>query len=314
MTKKRILVIGLGPVGGIFAAHLAEAGHDVCGIDPWEEHTKAIRERGIKVMQHDFIQASLHKVCTHAEMLGGMEFDYVAIAVKTPYMPIIKKDLISLPGEFKIIVLQNGLDNEYFFAEHFGQTRVLRMVINYAGKIEAPGKILMNFFNAPNYVGCTCSNKDCTCSHEIADMISEANLATQPTPDIKRYIWQKVILNACMSPISAIVGITMADVINNQNTYQMAEKILREALAVAEADGFHFGDDFANFCLKYFRQAGAHKPSMLVDLERGNPTEIEYINGKIIEYGHQYQVPVPFNMAITSLVKAKEFFNKNDKN
>jgi 2-dehydropantoate 2-reductase len=82
--------------------------------------------------------------------------------------------------------------------------------------------------------------------------------------------------------------------------------VLKESIAVAAADGYTFGDDFLDVCMRYLGGAGPHKPSMLVDIENGERTEIGYINGRIAALGRDYGVPVPVNEIFTTLVKARE--------
>lgn len=302
----RFLLAGLGPAGGILAAHLAQAGHRVHAVDVWEEHLEAINQNGLKVSGVSSINTPLTQCCTNFGDLNSQEFDYVVVAVKTPVMPKIVSEIEQLPGDFKVVSLQNGLDNEDFLCGHFGKERVLRIVINYAGIMLAPGEIEMTFFHKPNFVGCICNEEGCMDGQHLAAMLTAAKLDTKATDDIKRFTWRKTILNAALSPVSSVMGLTMAEVMDSKEGYQLVELLLKECIEVAKAAGYDYGEGFYNHCLDYLQRGGHHKPSMLIDLERGNPTEIDYINGKIDSYGYELNVPVPVNTVLTALVKAKE--------
>jgi len=139
-------------------------------------------------------------------------------------------------------------------------------------------------------------------------VMTAAGLETEPTAEIKKFAWRKTILVAALAPISAILGMTMAEVMTNGDARSLVSKLLREAIAVAKARNYDYGEGFFGYCLDYLSTAGHHKPSMLIDIEEGYPTEIEYINGKIAYHGHELNVPVEINTAITSMVKAKELF------
>ncbi|MHA2343812.1 MAG: ketopantoate reductase family protein, partial [Candidatus Hodarchaeales archaeon] len=76
--------------------------------------------------------------------------------------------------------------------------------------------------------------------------------------------------------------------------------------AVTEAIGISFGSDFHEICLGYLSKGGHHKPSMLIDIENRNPTEIDFLNGRIVELGKKNNVPVPFNETTTAYVHALE--------
>lgn len=309
MNKKKILVIGLGPIGGIFATHLAASGHMVYGFDVWQEHTDEIKRNGLKVENLTSIQTRLREVNTNFHRFKEEEFDYVVIAVKTPVMPKVAPALKDLPGNFKLVALQNGLDNEEFLVDFFDKERILRAAVNYAGNIVSPGNIRMNFFQEPNQVGCICQQKRCPHADELARIMSDSALDTEAVGDIRKYTWKKAILNAILAPISALLGATMADVMGNKGTRNIVESLIKECIEVAGADGYDYGEDFFDRCVKFLLKAGAHKPSMLIDLEKGNPTEIDYINGKIAAIGNRLNIPVPFNTTMTAMVKAKEQFH-----
>ena len=211
-----------------------------------------------------------------------------------------------LGGNSKVISLQNGLDNEDFLASHFGRDRVLRVAINYAGNTMEPGEIEMVWFQKPNYIGCICNDEDCPVASDLAALFSEAGLETEPAEDIKYHTWRKTILNAALSPVSAVLGMTMAEVMGSAEGFELVQLLLQECIDVAKQVGFDYGEGFYDYCLDYLQRGGHHKPSMLIDLEKGNPTEIDYVNGKIESYGYKMNVPVPVNKVMTALVKAKQ--------
>jgi 2-dehydropantoate 2-reductase len=137
-------------------------------------------------------------------------------------------------------------------------------------------------------------------------MMTEAGLVTEFTTDIKRYEWEKVILNAALSPVCALTRKLMKDMMDFEVTEGLVEELLREGIRVAEAAGVTFDEGFFEHCVQYLRKAGYHKTSMHVDVERGSPTEIGWINGKIVEQGRALGIETPYNSTITALVKGVE--------
>jgi len=313
--KKKFLVVGLGPIGAIFACHMKAKGNYICGLDVREDYIEAIKKEGINITGFTSLQAKLDDVAIDLKNLKEQDFDYVIVATKTPYMPEIVSSLKKLKNKFSIISMQNGIDNEEYLARFFGKEKVLRVVVNFAGNIITPGNIKMTFFHKPNYVGCICGQKDCNHDQELADFMTHAVLDTEPTNDIKKFAWRKTILVAALAPISALLGMTMAEVMALGETHYLVEMLLKEAIEVAKAANYDYGEEFFEHCLDYLSSAGHHKPSMLIDIEKGNPTEIEYINGKISFYGHKLNLPAPLNTSITSMIKAKELMQqkKNQK-
>jgi 2-dehydropantoate 2-reductase len=305
-TGKKILVIGLGPIGGICAAHLASASHEVYGVDIWQEPCAKIREDGIVVKGLVSLTGRLAGAFSTMSALPAVSFDYVIIALKTPALPAVADDLSKLGGGFSIVSFQNGLDTEEYLTERFPRERVMRVCVNYAGNMISPGVINMIWFNRPNHLGCLCGKESCRCSEELSSVLTDARLDTIPVTDIKYHTWKKTILNVGLSPLSAITGMTMAEVLQFEETFNIVKHLLGESIAVAGKAGFDYGEGFLDECLGYLSKGGHHKPSMLIAMENGNKTEIDFLNGKIVSFGRECGVPVPVNATVTALVKAME--------
>ena len=149
-------------------------------------------------------------------------------------------------------------------------------------------------------------------SEEVRDHVFKdlndygADLETDFTPEIKKYEWEKIILNAGLSPVCALTRRTMKQMMEFKNTRKLTESILREGIEVAAANGIHFKPDFLEFCMGYLDKAGHHKTSMHVDIEKRNPTEIDFINNMIVKYGKAKGIPTPINSTIVSLIKGSE--------
>jgi 2-dehydropantoate 2-reductase len=309
--KKKFLVIGLGPIGSIFACHLKTTGHLVCGIDIWEDHVRQIRKDGIRIEKLVNLHNQMDEVKTRVQDLVQRDFDFVVVSIKTPYMDSIIDDIKKFDSEFTVVSLQNGIDTEEHLAKFFDSGRVIRIVINYAGNIISPGIIGMSFFHKPNYVGGMAADQTSQPAKELSRLLDDAGLDTQYTPEIKKFTWKKTILNSILAPLSALLGMTMAEIMTCAETRTMVELLLKESLKVADHMGFNYGDSFVQQSMDYLSGAGHHKPSMLIDIEKGNPTEIDFINGKIAEYGQRFNIPVPLHTAITALIKAKEQYPVN---
>jgi 2-dehydropantoate 2-reductase len=182
------------------------------------------------------------------------------------------------------------------------------VVVNYAGELVALGNAKMNWFQPPNYVGALKSGQyttDETTKH-IAEVMSASGLETEQTPDIKRHVWEKTILNSALCSICALTGQTMKEAMEFGPSRDVAVKVLEEGLRVAEADGYDFGEAALVRFTGYLEKGGAHKPSMLVDVENRRRIEVDFLSRAIVGYGEQYAVETPVNMVVTKLLKALE--------
>ncbi len=300
-------IVGAGPVGSILAAHLVEAGQEVYLADIWKEHLEAIFSGGLQITGLRDVTVDVTGGFLKISDLADVKPDFLVLSVKACVIRQILHEVERVLSPDTVLVsLQNGLDTEELIAHAFNRHRILRVVINYAGNVTAPGRVAMNFFNKPNHIGCNCRQGICEHAGSVADLLNSVYLDTRPEADIKRYVWEKTILNAALSPISAVTGMTMREVMDSSETYRIVEALLQECIKVAALSGYDFGPGFFNFCMAYLDKGGPHKPSMLVDVEAGRETEIDFINGRIAYYGSLNNVPTPVNDMFTRLVKAFE--------
>lgn len=303
--KHRIGIIGAGPVGSIMAAHLARNGEEVFLVDIKEELISAIAADGITIQaRNSEFNARVADTGLFTASLSRFRPDLIFIAVKANYMdPLLEEIRMIYTFGQKMVVLQNGIDNEDRVAEKFGPEAVMRFVINYAGMIMSPGIVRMSFFHPPNYIGVLSSENE-GLAKEVAALITDAGLETRYVPDIKKYEWKKTILNAALMPVCATTGLTMKQAMTTGESRYLCEQILNECIAVAKKVGYEYGDDFFEASLAYLSGAGHHKPSTSLDLEAGNP--IEYIFQPIIDYGKKVGHPTPFLESLTKVMRTLE--------
>ncbi|MFC2166613.1 ketopantoate reductase family protein [Acidobacteriota bacterium] len=310
MPKYNIAIIGAGPVGSIMAAYLARNGENVSLVDTKEELITAIQQDGITLneKENSFTVKVKDALQTTAD-LRSLNIDLFFISVKFNYMDALLDEIkpIFKPGQ-KIIIVQNGIDNEELAAEKLSKKDVLRFVINYAGMHEKPGTVRMSFFNPPNYLGAI-DPENVEKAQEIARMLTEAGLETSYTPEIKKHEWKKTILNASLMPVCATTGLTMKEAMSQENTRWLCEQILGESIQVAAQLGFTYGESFFQNCVDYLSGAGHHKPSTSLDLEAGNP--IEYIFQPIIDYGKKVESPTLVLESLTRVMRTMEKQKRN---
>ncbi len=305
MPNHNIAVIGAGPVGTIMAAYLAQSGENIYIIDIKEELISAITKDGITIRgKTGEFNVRVKGTGNFTASLSRFHPDLIFIAVKANYLdPLLEEIKMIYKAGQKMLVVQNGIDNEDRVAEKFGPQAVMRFVINYAGMILEPGLVKMSFFHPPNYIG-VLSPENEDLGKEIADIITQAGLETQFVPDIKKYEWKKTILNAALMPVCATTGLTMKEAMTTGETRYLCEKILNESIDVARKLGYEYGEDFFESSLAYLSGAGHHKPSTSLDLEAGNP--IEYIFQPIIDYGKKVGSPTPYLESLTKVMQALE--------
>jgi 2-dehydropantoate 2-reductase len=305
-SDPKIAIVGAGPVGGILGAHLAHAGHYVVLCDIQKPHLDAIKERGLFVTGFLDMRAECDRLAYSLSELSDFAVDTVIIATKSSVLPRIMPELVEIAGPgARFISCQNGLDNEEYLAEFVGADNVLRIVINYGGSQMGDGQIAMSFFNPPNYIGAMTAESE-PLARRLAEMATGAGLETQFTTDIKKYEWEKVILNSALNPVCALTRKPMKDMMDLGCTENLVEELLREGIEVAAAAGITFGEGFLDHCVQYLKGAGYHRTSMHQDVLRKIPTEIDWISTKVVEWGQAHGVSTPYNLTIAALIKGLE--------
>ncbi len=188
-------------------------------------------------------------------------------------------------------------------------SKVARVTVNFAGnRDEAVGDIYMSWFHPPNYLG-PFLDQDPTPFQRLAEMLSSVGLETTAVSqqEIRRQVFYKTILNAALNALCATAGLTMAEAMMMRHTRDLARHLIREALTVAAHMGYHYGEDALNKCMEYLDKGGAHYPSMWADLQNKRRTEIDFINGKIVELAMMFtHLDVSLNRFFCTMVMTEE--------
>ncbi len=313
IKANKVGIIGLGPVGLILAAHFHEAGCEVAVYDHNKVTINKIRNEGIKLEEKITKKMFVNHVCSSLEEFADLGVDNWVFCVKAHHLPTAIENTIAvrklmseeLATNLHVISAQNGIDVETMLSAAFGETRTLRMVLNFAGNLIAPNVVKVTFFNPPNYIA-SVDDSQTERALKIADWLTSVELETIPIDsfELQKRVWEKTILNASLSALCGIGRFTIKEAMDFPDTLEIVEQLIEEALEVAEAEKIHFEDNFVRKCIRYLKKAGHHFPSLAGDVINNRVTEIDYFNGKIVDYGRKHYVRTPLNLAFTNMVRA----------
>ncbi|KAA3651423.1 MAG: hypothetical protein DWP98_03080 [Bacteroidetes bacterium] len=307
----KIGIIGLGPVGMILANKLKEAGCDVALCVRNEVKHSKISTSGVVLENVMQATARFDKVYRNIGDLAELDLDFLVFALKTYQTQDAINEASELNTEkLTVIAAQNGIDVEDMLIPAFGESKVLRMIVNYAGNMVSPNTVKVTFFTPPNYIG-SINDMKTKEAKTFADILNSVGLTTNAVDsfELLKRSWEKTILNSSLSALCGVGRLTMAEAMNDPDTVELIEQIISEAVKVAENEKIHFPDDFIRQCMRYLKKGGDHFPSLALDIINNRPTEIDYFNGKIVEYGRKHYVRTSLNLSFTNMVKAMT--NKN---
>jgi 2-dehydropantoate 2-reductase len=299
-------VVGAGPVGCIVAAFLAKGGYDVILCDVIKDLLAPAMDPGIIIEGAESLQQKVSKTITNIDELATHKPDVVIITVKAHALPLIASAIEGFQHDGMYVVSwQNGIDTELELSKIIGKGPVMRAVVNYGCGLVGPAHVHIPFHHPPHYI----QELD-PASHQaagaIAKALSKGGLQTEHTDEIISMVWRKAVMNSCMNPVCAVTGLTMSRAMNDPIVYQTVDNLVKECLKVARANEINVGWDFYPHAMEYMGTAGDHKPSMLMDIEASRRTEIDFMNGKFVEYGKQAGIDTPFNHTLWTLVKGLE--------
>jgi 2-dehydropantoate 2-reductase len=334
----RIAIVGAGAVGGYVGAHMVQAGHDVTFIDGWPEHVEAMRKSGLTVTHlKDVAPFNVAVRALHVTDVQGLSkekpIDIAFVCVKsydTAWAAAMIKPYLAPDGY--AVSLQNCI-NEPAIASIVGEDRTLGSIASsITVELTGPGQV----FRAAGKSGAShtvfrVGQPDGQISKRV-DQVRELVALTDSalaTTDLAGERWTKLVLNVMGNGVSACTGQKSRESIADDRIRQFMARLGSEAIRVGQKLGHHLeemfhldpeiiarageGDAEAKRIYDQNRLdsiskpgGGEHRPSMGQDMVKGRRTEIEFMNGLVVEKGRQVGVATPANALLTEIVKKVE--------
>jgi len=294
----KIYILGAGSIGSLFGALLSRVGEDVILIGR-EEHVKEINRNGLKIV-------GIEEFTVYPEALTHMPSDFPDLIIlstkshSTAYALECARE--SIGKNTWILSIQNGLGNE---------EEALRYTKNVLGGITTNGAMIERW-GVVRWVGRGITiigdypSGISPFTAELIEIFNKAGLKTEPSENIEGWKWSKVIVNSAINPIGAIMEVENGKILENEYLLKLAKEVVKEGCQVATQLGVKFEKHPMELLIETLEQTRENYNSMLQDIRRKKKTEIDFINGKIIEYGREIGLEVPLNFALWGLVKAKE--------
>jgi 2-dehydropantoate 2-reductase len=315
----KIAVVGAGAIGGYLGGWLAAAGEDVTFIARGA-NLAAIRANGMRVVGEDGSEKVATNVSAFERMSEAGTQDVVLLTVKAHQVAPVAGDLHHLcDADTAIVTMQNGIP-WWYFLEHGGQyggqavrsadpdgsinrsiapERIIGSVVYPAATLVSPG--VVHVVEGKRFSLGELNGKTTPRIERISAALTKAGFKAPITDDIRGEIWLKIWGNLSFNPISALTHATLVDLLQYPLTRELSIEMMREAQAVAEKLGISFrvGIDRR---IAGAEKVGAHKTSMLQDVEAGRPLEIEALIGAVIELGRLTTTPTPHIDAVYACV------------
>lgn len=314
----KICVYGAGAVGGLMAAWLARAGHDVSVVARGAQ-LDAIRRNGLRVLSKGKTETLNVKAESDPAVLGPQ--DYVLVTVKAQSLTGVADSIAPLLGnETSVVTAMNGVpwwffqgmkikDNRLESLDPGGRLtraipteRIVGCVIHLAASTPEPGVVSHNM-GAKLILG-EPGGKNTARTKRIAQALTTAGFEVIVTDAIEKEFWIKLLGNVSFNPVSALTVTTADQLIANQEVKAYMVEIMREVLAIGRAVGVDADID-PEARIDMARALGRFKTSMHQDLEAGKPLEIDGLLAGTLEIARKAGVRAPFTESLYGLIRAR---------
>jgi 2-dehydropantoate 2-reductase len=316
----KVAIFGAGAIGGMMGVKLAQAGADVTFIARGP-HLAAMQANGV-TMHSGGETIVVHPRCVGSAAEAGRQ-DYVIVTLKANALPGAAPDIASMMGpESALVTAVNGVPYWYFhglegpytgrrvesvdpggvIAALISPSQAIGCVVYPAAEIHAPGVITHTYgdrFSLGEPDGSRSPRVEA-----ISKLLISAGLKAPVRPKIRDEIWVKLWGNLCLNPLSALTGATLDIITGRPDLRAICRAMMVEAQAVAEALGVKFAIS-VDKRLEGAAEVGVHKTSMLQDLERGRPMEIDALLGAVVELGGLVGHPMPSCETVLALVRER---------
>ena len=293
----KVAVMGAGAVGCYYGGMLARAGHDVVLIAR-PQHVEAIQRDGLRMETRTFDEQVRLAASSDAAAVEGA--DLVLFCVKSTDTEKAGAQMLSyLSPDALVMTLQNGVDNADRLRTVLPGRQVAAAVVYVATEMAGPGHVKHNgrgeLVMEPSRA-----------SEIVAQALIAAGVPTEISANVRGALWAKLILNCAYNAVSAIAQLPYGQTVKGDGIKEVMRDVVAECLAVARADGVQVPGDVDAAILKIAESMPSQFSSTAQDLARGKPSEIDYLNGLIVQRGEALGIATPANRVLWALVKLME--------
>jgi 2-dehydropantoate 2-reductase len=301
----KVAVIGPGALGCLLAAKFKVAGEDVWLIDYRPERVELLNRQGILLKAPDGTETAVKVPVGQAGRMTPADLAILTVKAYQTKAAVQGLPTLLKPGGLAL-TLQNGLGNLEEMAAVLGPEPLLGGASILGATKLREGEVLLAGLG-PTYVGPPAGSQAPAAEVEaVAALFRRAGLPCEIRGDIEAVLWEKLLVNVGINPLTAILRIKNGDLPNLPPAWELAVAAAAEAHAVARAGGLSLNVDPEARLQEVCTATAANRSSMLQDILAGRRTEIEALNAQVAAQGTSHGLPTPVNHVLTQLIRALE--------
>ncbi|MBI3161725.1 MAG: 2-dehydropantoate 2-reductase [Chloroflexi bacterium] len=296
--KSEILLVGTGALATLFAARMSEAGHSVHMLGTWKHGLDALKQNGARIMDANGNERAYKVHATDdPREVGGAK--YALVLVKSWQTERAAHQLKeSLADDGLAVTLQNGLGNKETLIRDLGPGRVALGITTTGATLLGPGLVKVGGEGVISLEGNQALGP-------LEAALRSSNFNLQIVDDAQSLIWGKLVINAAINPLTALLRVPNGELLSRPNARRMMASLARETADVAAAERVHL--PFSNpvsAAEDVARKTALNHSSMFQDVRRGAPTEIDAICGAVTRRAEAHGISAPYNRACWKLIRA----------
>ncbi len=299
----KIVMMGPGAMGSLFGGLLTRTGEELWLVGYRKDQTETICSAGLTFEEKGTSQIIPMNATPDVTSVG--KADLVIFFVKTYDTERAVSDALVLEKEDTIfLTLQNGLGNEEVMCKQIDRKKVILGITGHGATLLKPGHIRHAGWGK-TLIG--------ELDHQITDRVTQiaqlfckAGIETEVSSNIHDNVWGKLLVNVGINALTALTGFKNGQLLDHPETLRLLEKLVSEAAEVARRKGIHIEENPIDKVQKVAEATRENRSSMGQDFDHRRKTEIDAINGAVLREAQFLEIPVPFNQAVTDLVRAIE--------
>ncbi len=310
----KIAVFGVGAMGSIYAGLLAEAGHEVHAIDPWQAHIDAIKANGLQIEG-----ASGHRIVkslrASSSADSAVNCNLYVVATKISGVGEAASQIASLMSQDSLVLtIQNGLGSNQVAAKYLpSQALLIGVAEGFGATVRNPGHVYhsgMNLIRLGEIEGGISVRLEF-----LVKVWSDAGFNVKAFANINQLLWEKFLCNVTFSAPCTVFGCTLGELMEDKAMWRIAKGCALEAYELALANGISFAfDDLITYVTEFGARMPDARPSMLLDHHAGRYSEIDAINGMVVTLGDKLGVATPYNETLSTIIRRREAkFQRNQR-
>lgn len=304
----KIVMLGAGALGSTIGGTLAMGGNDVHFVDMWQEHVDLINKDGLHMTNEKEDWYVRVDARTTADTVG--EADLVIVLVKSfaTKQAVEQLKQTNVIGKNTLVMsLQNGLGNEETIASVIGSENVISGKTYVGGRLIQAGYISAGVQGKWTYIG-ELNGEITDRIQTVCNVFNDAGLLCEVSDNIKGLIWDKLLINVAAGALCGITRLPYGPLYEEDYIKDVAVAAIQEGIQVAKAAGVVLKSEDPQYPWVAASEGlpGTFKTSILQSLELKRPTEIDFINGSIVEWGKKYGIETPVNQTLVACVKGIE--------